>query len=909
MRTRAWLSSLVLVAVAAACGDQLTEVVPDRNSTVEGAGTVALATASSDDGLVINTDKDDYAPGDTVWFTGSGWPANDTLDIVLTDAPLTHPPHEWWVPVDGGGAFRDSTYVVDEGDLNVTFTLTATSRATGRTLTVSFTDGQPTQIGLTPTSQTILPGGSASYTVNVTMGGSPNNCTVTLEVTTALPSGATASFTTPNPTTGQASFSRTLTINTTGATTPGNYTFTVRPTKGSDCQGGATPTANGTLIVLGPASKLGFGVQPTSTTGGATISPAVTVRVLDANNNLIASSSASVSVALGNASGATLSGTFTRAAENGVVTFDDLSVNKIGNNYTLQALSSGLTDATSSAFNITLGPASQLIFTTQPAGATENVDFTTQPVLAITDAGGNPRTTGTGSGSNVELSIESGTGISSAVVACDDNTLNAAAGVASFTGCAIDEAGTGYRLHGEVNVGGAIFTATSAAFNVAAGDNAAPTIDCTVPDQTIWYGADLTVNCTASDGSGLQNASLASFSLSTSVAPGTETSSAATNSQQVCDTKGNCATAGPYTFKVDKKAPEVTCGSADGAWHATDVSISCTATDGGSGLAGTSPFTLSTNVASGTETNNASTNSQSVADIVGNSSTAGPVAGNKVDKKAPVVSCGSADGAWHAADVTISCTATDGGSGLAGTSPFTLSTSVSEGSETDAAATNSESVEDNVGNSVTAGPVTGNKVDKKGPQVTLTCPVNVILGSSASASWTAVDGGSGVATGYALGSITGLVTSSIGQHTATAPKGTSIDQVTPANESPAATCNYSVIYDWTGFFQPVDNNNLNVAKAGSAIPVKFNLGGNQGLNIFSTGYPASKTVACGSIDASTDNIEETWNAGGSSLVYDATAQQYVYVWKTEKSWASTCRRLDVKLIDGTVHSAYFKFKN
>ncbi len=90
--------------------------------------------ASSDDGLSIATDKDDYAPGDTVWFTGAGWPANDVLDILLEDEPATHEPHRWTVATGEDGTFRDSTYVVDVGDLGVTFTLTATSQSTGRWL-------------------------------------------------------------------------------------------------------------------------------------------------------------------------------------------------------------------------------------------------------------------------------------------------------------------------------------------------------------------------------------------------------------------------------------------------------------------------------------------------------------------------------------------------------------------------------------------------------------------------------------------------------------------------------------------------------------------------------------------------------------------------------------------------------
>src|SRR6185295_6038373 len=56
-------------------------------------------------------------------------------------------------------------------------------------------------------------------------------------------------------------------------------------------------------------------------------------------------------------------------------------------------------------------------------------------------------------------------------------------------------------------------------------------------------------------------------------------------------------------------------------------------------------------------------------------------------------------------------------------------------------------------------------------------------------------------------------------------------------------------YSFTGFFQPVDNlPTLNVASAGSAIPVKFSLGGNQGLNIFAAGYPASSPIDCDAND-------------------------------------------------------------
>jgi hypothetical protein len=119
------------------------------------------------------------------------------------------------------------------------------------------------------------------------------------------------------------------------------------------------------------------------------------------------------------------------------------------------------------------------------------------------------------------------------------------------------------------------------------------------------------------------------------------------------------------------------------------------------------------------------------------------------------------------------------------------------------------------------------------------------------------------------------------------------------------TFNVTVLYNFTGFFSPVSNLPvLNVVNAGRAIPVKFSLSGNKGLNIFEVDFPASAQVACGS--NATVDLEETVTAGSSSLSY--SPDQYNYVWKTESSWAGTCRQLVVKLNDGSEHRANFKFK-
>jgi probable HAF family extracellular repeat protein len=114
-------------------------------------------------------------------------------------------------------------------------------------------------------------------------------------------------------------------------------------------------------------------------------------------------------------------------------------------------------------------------------------------------------------------------------------------------------------------------------------------------------------------------------------------------------------------------------------------------------------------------------------------------------------------------------------------------------------------------------------------------------------------------------------------------------------------------FAFTGFFAPIQNLPVvNRAKAGQGIPVKFSLGGDQGLNIFAPNYPASQQIACDGT-APVDEVEATVAAGGSSLSYDAVTGVYSYVWKSDASWAGTCRSLTVRLTDGTERSAHFRF--
>src|SRR5207253_1656400 len=144
-------------------------------------------------------------------------------------------------------------------------------------------------------------------------------------------------------------------------------------------------------ITPGTATRLAFTQQPTNTVAGGAISPAVQLSALDPAGNLVPTFTGSVTVALGNnPGGSTLGGTTTVAAVGGVVTFSDLTLDKTAPGYWLTA--TGLGSATSSSFNIIAGPATQLVFGTQPGTTVAGQQITPAVKLRALDALGNVAT-------------------------------------------------------------------------------------------------------------------------------------------------------------------------------------------------------------------------------------------------------------------------------------------------------------------------------------------------------------------------------------------------------------------------------------------------------------------------------------------------------------------------------------
>ncbi|WP_102126511.1 PxKF domain-containing protein [Deinococcus planocerae] len=266
---------------------------------------------------------------------------------------------------------------------------------------------------------------------------------------------------------------------------------------------------------------------------------------------------------------------------------------------------------------------------------------------------------------------------------------------------------------------------------------------------------------------------------------------------------------------------------------------------------------------------------------------------------------------FDAGDVSLTGTANLSGARVTvsgGPRVYTLSVSGVTGSGTVSASVAANGATDATGNPNTASTSTDNTVtyDGTAPTITLTSPTEgaiSTLGQTVNAAYTCTDAGSGLAS--CVGTVangTPIDTASVGSKTFTV---TATDR---AGNTTNQTATYNVIYPFRGFLQPVDNlPTVNTVKAGSSVPVKFSLSGNRGLNILAQGSPKVSVIPCDG-SAPADEIEQTLATSSSGLSYDAGTDTYSYTWKTDKSWAGTCRQLNVLLVDGTSHPATFKFR-
>jgi len=205
--------------------------------------------------------------------------------------------------------------------------------------------------------------------------------------------------------------------------------------------GSVLKDSSGFNVAVGPPATVSFSQQPGgSPTGGVAFPTQPWVVVTDAGGNAVSATNVVLTITpLTGTSGAALSCpslTLNTLATNGagVAAFTDCAIDKTGTAYELRA-SVGSLQPDSSSFNVTVGPAAKLVFTTEPSStATHLSAFTQQPVVSVEDAGGNVVTTD----STTVVTLGLAGGAVGAVLTCTTIPPHVVSGVATFDGCSID---------------------------------------------------------------------------------------------------------------------------------------------------------------------------------------------------------------------------------------------------------------------------------------------------------------------------------------------------------------------------------------------------------------------------------------------------------------------------------------
>jgi hypothetical protein len=330
-------------------------------------------------------------------------------------------------------------------------TLTASSGGASATFTATGTPGAATKLIFT-TQPSNSASGAALATFRVAVADANDNVVTTTpaSITVSLASGpgtigGTQTVATTN---GVAVFSA-VTLSGTGA-----YTITATANA-------LTPVTSNSFAVFGPATKLGFTTQPVGNTATITMQT-FRVAVQDAAGNTVtsgASATATVTLTL-NTGSFTAGSTVSVAAVAGVATFSNVAAAAAGT-FTIGATATALTAATSSSFTVAaVGPAAKLAFTVQPANGTAGSALADIKVT-VQDVNGVANTSSTAA---VTLGIE--TNVGGASISAGVTTVNAIAGVATFTGIALNKSGNGYRLNA---TSGSLTKGVSNTFNLTAG--------------------------------------------------------------------------------------------------------------------------------------------------------------------------------------------------------------------------------------------------------------------------------------------------------------------------------------------------------------------------------------------------------------------------------------------------------
>jgi hypothetical protein len=130
--------------------------------------TAILALSGAAYAQSVSTDKADYAPGEIVQITGSGFSGSELVTLVVSYADLTPAGegHDPWTVEASDGAFV-TTWEVPYSDVGQTLLLTATGQTSELVATTTFTDHESSHLTITSIPASVVCGASFSVSVRL----------------------------------------------------------------------------------------------------------------------------------------------------------------------------------------------------------------------------------------------------------------------------------------------------------------------------------------------------------------------------------------------------------------------------------------------------------------------------------------------------------------------------------------------------------------------------------------------------------------------------------------------------------------------------------------------------------------------------------------------------------------------
>jgi hypothetical protein len=263
---------------------------------------------------------------------------------------------------------------------------------------------------------------------------------------------------------------------------------------------------------------------------------------------------------------------------------------------------------------------------------------------------------------------------------------------------------------------------------------------------------------------------------------------------------------------------------------------------------------------------------------------------------------------WYVGQVTATLTATDNTDGSGVKELHYILDSGAETSVTGATATiqiNTDGyhtleawASDNNGNIETQHAASIFKIDQTAPTIALSMPTTVILNQAVSVTWTATDSLSGIQ-GPPSGTIP-IDTTSIGAKTAT------IIVKDQAGNTATTTKTVNIVYGFSGFLDPINNDGSSIFKLKSTVPVKFQLTDAQG-NSVTTAVAQIYVAKLGNNIVGTDMEAVSTSAATDGNLFRVSGNQYIFNLSTKPLSVGTWQ-IKATLDDGTSKTVIISLK-